>query len=44
MADATETADMFFYSLWSGFDVMWYAEKTSVTRSESAKTICFTRA
>lgn len=38
MADASETTDMSFYSLWSRFDVKGYTEKTSVTRSESPKT------
>lgn len=41
MADATETTDVCFYSLWSSFDVKGYTEKTSVTRSESPETICF---
>lgn len=41
MADATETTDMFFCSLWSSFDVKGYTEKTSETKSESPKTICF---
>lgn len=36
-----QTPNMFFYSLLSSFDMMGDTEKTSVTRSESPKTICF---